>query len=426
VGFNGQQGPGFPLSTVANGFSALLAGSPQAVASATGFAPYICVYNGAVVGGCRNALQASLVQLNKDPGDGIGPYADGGGTQSGNIFTLGGEALSQRLTGQQLARLGCGPYFKADCDIDGIDPLNAEASVLVQSWPGFEGTTGTADAWDLRDTSKWQPGTIGFRGGPVATRFVNGQLVVLPGARGPIGQNGQPDPNYHPLVDGCISPSFGGAPCSRAHHLPTPHLSRQLFRTELGAVSNNFMMVITSRTDAINPNLPTLSEFDPNDPLGTGIIRAGPNVGQVRPGVNPAEANGTNITSCGFIKPQLCENVRDFLGGIGVSRSSLRAAGNGEFGRRDFASQSGGELILPYAKRNVLGFAFDVAEDRTKTNWGVEATWVNRAPYVDNNRFDGINFSDTFNLTISVDRPTFINFLNQGRTFFFNSQWFIQ
>jgi hypothetical protein len=34
--------------------------------------------------------------------------------------------------------------------------------------------------------------------------------------------------------------------------------------------------------------------------------------------------------------------------------------------------------------------------------------------------------SDTFNLTVSVDRPTFINFLNPNRTFFFNSQWFFQ
>jgi len=422
VGFNGQQGPGYPLSTVANGFSALLAGSPAAVGSATGFAPYICVYNGAVVPACRTSLQNSLVLLNRDPGDGIGPYADGGG----GLFSLPGQTLGQRLTPQQLALLGCGPYFKSDCDDDGIDPLNAEASVLVQSWPGFDGTTGSADAWDLRDASKWQPGTIGFRGGPVATRYVNGQLVVLPGARGPIGQNGQPDPNYNPLVDGCISPTFGGALCAAAHDLHTPYIAGQLFRTELGAVSNNFMMVIASRSDAINPNLPTLSDFDPNDPLGTGIIRAGPNAGQVRPGVNPADANGTNITACGFIKPQLCENVRDFLGGVGVSRSSLRAAGNGEFGRRDFAWQSGGELILDYTKRNVLGFAFDVAEDRTKTNWGVEATWVNRAPYVDNDRIDGLNFSDTFNLTISVDRPTFINFLNQGRTFFFNSQWFFQ
>ena len=33
---------------------------------------------------------------------------------------------------------------------------------------------------------------------------------------------------------------------------------------------------------------------------------------------------------------------------------------------------------------------------------------------------------DRYNLTISVDRPTFINFLNQNRTFFFNTQWFFQ
>jgi hypothetical protein len=38
----------------------------------------------------------------------------------------------------------------------------------------------------------------------------------------------------------------------------------------------------------------------------------------------------------------------------------------------------------------------------------------------------GVSQSDVLNLTISVDRPTFINFLNQNRTFFINSQWFFQ
>ena len=33
---------------------------------------------------------------------------------------------------------------------------------------------------------------------------------------------------------------------------------------------------------------------------------------------------------------------------------------------------------------------------------------------------------DTYNLTVSVDRPTFINFLNENRTFFINSQVFMQ
>ena len=31
---------------------------------------------------------------------------------------------------------------------------------------------------------------------------------------------------------------------------------------------------------------------------------------------------------------------------------------------------------------------------------------------------------DFYNLTVSVDRATFINFLNANRTFLFNSQWF--
>jgi hypothetical protein len=33
---------------------------------------------------------------------------------------------------------------------------------------------------------------------------------------------------------------------------------------------------------------------------------------------------------------------------------------------------------------------------------------------------------DRYNLTISVDRPTFVNFLNANRTFFINTQWFFQ
>jgi hypothetical protein len=74
----------------------------------------------------------------------------------------------------------------------------------------------------------------------------------------------------------------------------------------------------------------------------------------------------------------------------------------------------------------VLGLAFDFAEDRTKTNWGVEATWVESQPFLDNDDRDGVARADTFNVTISADRPTFINFLNPNRTFLFNTQWFVQ
>jgi hypothetical protein len=96
------------------------------------------------------------------------------------------------------------------------------------------------------------------------------------------------------------------------------------------------------------------------------------------------------------------------------------------FGRRDFVWHSGAEGVLRYNRRNVLGFSFDFAEDYTKSNWGAEMTWIEGQKFSDNDEIDGITESDTINLTVSVDRPTFINFLNQNRTFFFNSQWFLQ
>jgi hypothetical protein len=184
--------------------------------------------------------------------------------------------------------------------------------------------------------------------------------------------------------------------------------------------------VVASRSDPRDPDLPTLSEFDENDPDGLGRIVAGPNAGQVRPGLRASRVDGVTPVACGVLKPQLCENVRGLLGGIGTGNDSLRAGGNGAFGRRDFAWHSSGEIVLQYQKRNILGFAFDVSEDRTKTNWGVEATWVSAQPFLDNEEPDGVTKSDTLNLTVSIDRPTFVNFLNPNRTLLFNSQWFFQ
>jgi hypothetical protein len=74
----------------------------------------------------------------------------------------------------------------------------------------------------------------------------------------------------------------------------------------------------------------------------------------------------------------------------------------------------------------VFGISADFAEDTTKSNWGIESTWIEGNQFEDRNEFDSLTQADTYNLTVSVDRPTFINFLNRGRTFFFNSQWFFQ
>jgi hypothetical protein len=127
------------------------------------------------------------------------------------------------------------------------------------------------------------------------------------------------------------------------------------------------------------------------------------------------------------VTPQFCGNVKGFFGAAGVQRNVVRAGGNAKFGRRDFLWHTGGELTLRYQKRNVLGFSLDFGEDFTKSSWGAEFTWVSKENFFDSDNYDrGVSETGVLNLTVSVDRPTFINFLNQNRTFFINTQWFFQ
>ena len=127
---------------------------------------------------------------------------------------------------------------------------------------------------------------------------------------------------------------------------------------------------------------------------------------------------------CSYSTPQYCTNVKGFMGIGGVGRNDVRAAGNADHGRRCFLWHCGADLSLEYKQRNVFGISADFAEDNTKTNWGLEFTWMGSVPWMDYNSMSNTTDSDCLNLTVSVDRPTFINFLNANRTFFFNSQWF--
>jgi hypothetical protein len=189
--------------------------------------------------------------------------------------------------------------------------------------------------------------------------------------------------------------------------------SAQLFQNELAAFSYNFLMFL-----AISSCDTRSVDLDGEDHEGgRAAFRDDPEcflpTAPYRPG------------RCSLSTPQLCANVKSFLAAVGVPRNTVRAAGNDRFGRRTFIWHSGGEVVLRYDQRNVLGFATDFAEDVTKTSWGIEFTWIEDVPFEDADDPEGITKADQYNLTVSVDRPTFIHFLNPNRTFLFNTQWFV-
>jgi len=356
-----------------------------------------------------------FVPLNVDPCD---PFQTDGCPAKGqapkpdyglNTFFNGSPQLNNTLTDEQEAMLGCGHFWGISCETDGIDLLNAEASFILQSFIGYAGVYANpaSTRTNTMDGSP-QPGTTNFYGPLPATRFVgNGRVVQLPGARGPA------DSGYNPLVDGCVSPAFGGASCAGSTALVIPASfgasAGQQFRSEGAALSFNLQLLVAalSSPPSINGSLapnspPNRDEFDINNPYSTA------------PG------------QCSWAQPQFCSSQVALLTVSGMQRNVVKAGGSNGFGRRDFVWASGAEAVLKYPKRNVFGFSMDFAEDVTKSNWGIESAWVTNNKFTDNDKFSGIADSDTFNITVSVDRPTFINFLNQNRTFFFNSQWFFQ
>jgi len=323
------------------------------------------------------------VLLNIDPADGGVDYPVGHPLLSEPDFnntvaffyeTLGG-SLSARLTDQQEALLGCGPLYNTSCDLDGVDLMNSEGSALFQSFPGFEGTAGD---WDTTDRSVAQPGTVGFKGGAPCARFENGKEYILPGCRGP-GDRG-----YDPKVDGTSS------------GLVHP-FTKQAFRSEMAALSWNALVGLVAFSAGADGNE---DEFIVEDILRTD--------------------------GCSYAKPQFCSIVQSFFQVTGLQRNTIEAGGNGLYGRRDFVWHGGKDIALRYQKFNVLGLSMDFAEDFTKSNWGLEFTWEENVLVGDNDSYSGLDEVDRYNLTVSVDRPTFVNFLNANRTFFINSQWFFQ
>ncbi len=344
--------------------------------------------------------------------------------------------LARYLTDEQEAIVGCGRFWGTDCDVDGFDLLNAEASAFYQSWPGIEGTEG--GVWDtygrvgreLPDgsTTFAQPGTTGFVDfqGPICNR---GRLR-LPGCEGANGRAqgfpdlfDPPDPNNPRLLN--------DAPDLLAGH----PFTGQNWRSETAALSWNALMAFVA--------LSVVSEDDDQlcfEEQGNDLVETACPPGQVGDGLNddfqreglPGRFDELNPLSpfaldrCSFRNPIICRSVAAILQVSQTTAKSVRAGGNGRFGRRDFVWHGGAQAVLDYNRQSVTGIAMDFAEDRTKSNWNIEFTWFRRVRFVDNGARSLNKANDTLNLTLSVDRPTFIRFLNRNRTFFFNAQLFLQ
>ncbi|NRA01792.1 MAG: hypothetical protein HRU00_04235, partial [Myxococcales bacterium] len=123
--------------------------------------------------------------------------------------------------------------------------------------------------------------------------------------------------------------------------------------------------------------------------------------------------------------PIFCSSLVGLMSATGRTYAFKEAGGNGLVGRRSFQWHGGSQLGIFYQKRNVFGLGLDFAEDTTKSSWGLEFSWSKDSIVSNVKEPIGYNLADEYVLTVSVDRPTFINFLNPNRTFFINFQFFL-
>ena len=124
--------------------------------------------------------------------------------------------------------------------------------------------------------------------------------------------------------------------------------------------------------------------------------------------------------------PVFCGGLAGVINATGQTLPFVRSGGDGRFGRRDFLWHGGRQLAFRYQRKNVFGMAIDFAEDRTKTSWGIEFSWMSKRLFGNSLEFDGLSRSSELVLSVSIDRPTFFHFLNPNRSFFLNLQFFMR
>ena len=436
--------------------------------------------------GAQDEDDLPLVPIRLDPGD--ADNALGFATLAAYDPTLTNQeifiwvawantGLAPFLSDEQEALLGCGEYWGTDCDLHGFDLFNAEASVILQSFPGFEGSDGVG-TWDTFEQGV-QPGTIPFFDpffdpdpgsgdnpyGPdpyVCTRFVDDAKLQLPGCLS--GSVGSMSLNVNAQLERTTPVDSAGAmPFGTPFSWPADGREYCVFRfvlneadlcnkwyvdngfadktdvefrafqaqfgrhpftgdpwaSELAAVSFNLLMVLTTLS------LPS-AEMDEDGFFEGELDENGVFIGSIVRFDEFDPRDAYNPDKCSYRNPLVCKSVSALMFVSQPQRNTVNAGGNARFGRRDFVWHGGSVVGLRYNKRNTLGFSMDVAEDWTKANYSAEFTWFDDVKAVDFDEQDGISSVDQFNLVLSVDRPTFIRFLNPARTFFFNAQMFVQ
>ncbi len=481
--FNAPSSPFSPVLTFAQTISTIAAGRGQGSANyalidgdtTTGFNKIADALNAAFGPGgtiSNDTLAAPGTPLVPLVYNGVD---DGGATTLAALPLVQRQTLSTFLTDEQEALLGCGPFYGTDCNLIGIDLANTAADVLLQSFPWFEGTKFNPN-WNTTDDRLPQPGTVdaafnanGMGGtvdapdtrfgeletGPAGTRWDDldgdgkNELINLPGSRydpvaflTALGLPVSTDPTVNldtleaaldgvdpyvfnvldqydttnpqipappcavglpedcpGFVDGSVigNPTLDDLPNFSPKPLRVHPFTGQVFSSEMAIMSWNLLMLTVALGAGDDPS--NRATLDRNQPLALG--------------------------RCSYAQPQFCSFVSGLASVARNTNSSVRAGGNGRFGRRNFVWASVGDVTLKYEKRNIIGFSTDFAEDLTKSSWGVEFTYIDDTLAADGGDRDELGEVDEYNLTVSVDRPTFINFLNANRTFFINSQIFV-
>ena len=242
-------------------------------------------------------------------------------------------------------------------------------------------------------------------GGPVCTRYENGVTLTLPGC------NAGTQP-FAPQNNPAVTPRTNGAPgAATPAFLPGHPLTGQFWNSELAALSWNLLVTFVTLSTPDDATATAMADVDPGFP-GRPLRRV-------------RSPRSLPHHSCSYANPILCKNVAILLGATGAAKNTREGRGQRALRPPGLPVAGGAAVVLEYQKRNILGFSTDFAEDHTRRTGGSSSPG-SRASLSDNDSFDTIQRVDPLNLVISVDRPTFIRFLNRCRTFFINPQLFFQ